>query len=117
MKHRTSPYAARTEGERLRNLARLGRRWQENPTPEPRETDAVRLRRAWWSGFWWGWLWFAKWMVLLTCGLFLSGCMDVAQWQLRTFYGLDCRQEVLDRNQGKCVPVKKGGSDVHTAQP
>jgi hypothetical protein len=56
-------------------------------------------------------------MVLLTCGLFLSGCMDVAQWQLRTFYGLDCRQEVLDRNQGKCVPVKKGGSDVHTAQP
>jgi hypothetical protein len=52
-------------------------------------------------------------LVILT--LSLSGCMDVAQWQLRTFYGLDCRPEKLQ--DGKCVPVKKGGSDVHTAQP
>jgi len=51
-------------------------------------------------------------VVLAGC---LSGCMDVAQWQLRTFYGIDCRQEKLVN--GQCVPVKKGGSDVKTAQP
>jgi hypothetical protein len=117
MKHRYSPYAARSEGERQRNLARLSVRWQENRTPEPRETDAARRRREWWAGFWSGWLWGAKWLALLTCGLVLSGCMDVAQWQLRTFYGLDCRTEKLV--DGKCVPTKapKGGSDVQTAQP
>jgi hypothetical protein len=54
-------------------------------------------------------------LIMLLCGLLLSGCMDVAQWQLRTFYGLDCRTEKLV--DGKCVPVKKGGNDVHTAQP
>ena len=53
--------------------------------------------------------------LLVLGGLLLSGCMDVAQWQLRTFYGLDCRTEKLV--DGKCVPVKKGGSDVQTAHP
>jgi hypothetical protein len=54
-------------------------------------------------------------LIMLLCGLLMSSCMDVAQWQLRTFYGLDCRTEKLV--DGKCVPVKKGGSDVRTAQP
>jgi hypothetical protein len=120
MKHRYSPYDARSEGERLRNQARLGTRWQERPLTHEERLALVlqpRLTRAWWAGFWHGWLWFAKWMLLLTCGLALTACMDVAQWQLRTFYGLDCRQEKLV--DGKCVPVKapKGASDVHTAQP
>jgi hypothetical protein len=53
--------------------------------------------------------------LLVLGGLLLSGCMDVAQWQLRTFYGLDCRPEKLQ--DGKCVPVLKGSTDVHTAQP
>ena len=53
-------------------------------------------------------------IVMLALSLCLSGCMDVAQWQLRTFYGLDCRTEKLV--DGKCVPVK-GGKDVQTAQP
>jgi hypothetical protein len=30
--------------------------------------------------------------------------MDAAQWQLRTFYGMDCRTEKLV--DGKCVPVQ-----------
>jgi hypothetical protein len=51
-------------------------------------------------------------MGILGLGLLLSGCMDVAQWQLRTFYGLDCRTEKL--LDGKCVPVKK---DAPNAQP
>jgi hypothetical protein len=55
------------------------------------------------------------WTCTLALGLLLSGCMDVAQWQLRTFYGIDCRQEKLVN--GQCVPVKKGGNDVKTAQP
>jgi hypothetical protein len=54
-------------------------------------------------------------LALLGLAAILNGCMDVAQWQLRTFYGLDCRTEKLV--DGKCVPVKQGGSDVHTAQP
>jgi hypothetical protein len=54
-------------------------------------------------------------IVILALSVCLSGCMDVAQWQLRTFYGLDCRTEKLVA--GKCVPVKKGSTDVHTAQP
>jgi hypothetical protein len=54
-------------------------------------------------------------IVMLALSLCLSGCMDVAQWQLRTFYGLDCRTEKLV--DGTCVPVKQGGNDVHTAQP
>jgi hypothetical protein len=53
--------------------------------------------------------------VLLGLASVLSGCMDVAQWQLRTFYGLDCRTEKLV--DGKCVPVQKEGTDVKTAQP
>lgn len=59
------------------------------------------------------------WLIVL---LALSGCMDVAQWQLRTFYGVDCRPEHLTPD-GTCSPVKKaspdtkGGSDVHTAHP
>jgi hypothetical protein len=60
--------------------------------------------------------------LLLVCVLFvslallLSGCMDIAQWQVRTFYGLDCRPEKLTPD-GRCTPVKKGGTDaqaVHT---
>jgi hypothetical protein len=54
-------------------------------------------------------------IVLLMLSLCLSGCMDVAQWQTRTFYGVDCRQEKLVN--GHCVPVKKGAPDVHTAHP
>ena len=56
-------------------------------------------------------------LVVSCLWLALSGCMDAAQWQLRTFYGLDCRTEKLV--DGKCVPTKapKGGSDVQTAQP
>jgi len=54
-------------------------------------------------------------LVLLGLAWVLSGCMDIAQWQLRTFYGLDCRTEKLV--DGKCVPVKKEGPDVKTAQP
>jgi len=52
------------------------------------------------------------WMGILGLGLLLSGCMDVAQWQLRTFYGVDCREAKLVN--GRCVPVKQGGNDVHT---
>jgi len=53
--------------------------------------------------------------LLVLGGLLLHGCMDIAQWQLRTFYGLDCRPEKLQ--DGTCVPVQKGSTDVHTAQP
>ena len=50
-------------------------------------------------------------VTLLVLGsLLLSSCMDVAQWQLRTFYGLDCRPEKLQN--GQCVPVQKGESHV-----
>jgi len=66
-----------------------------------------------------------RWRHIVLCGLVvlwllglllaLSGCMDVAQWQLRTFYGVDCREEKLVN--GRCVPVKKGGTDVQTAHP
>jgi hypothetical protein len=55
------------------------------------------------------------WTFTLVLSLCLSGCMDVAQWQLRTFYGLDCRPEKLV--DGKCVPVKKGDANVQAAQP
>ena len=55
------------------------------------------------------------WTLMLVLSLLFSGCMDVAQWQLRTFYGIDCRQDKLVN--GQCVPVKKGGSDVQTAHP
>ena len=49
-------------------------------------------------------------VTLLVLGsLLLSGCMDVAQWQLRTFYGIDCRPEKLQH--GQCVPVKQGSPD------
>ena len=54
-------------------------------------------------------------LVLLGLVCVLSGCMDVAQWQLRTFYGVDCRPEKLVN--GQCVPVKKEGTDVKTAHP
>jgi hypothetical protein len=49
--------------------------------------------------------------LLLAC---LSGCSDAAYWQLRTFYGIDCRPEKL--TNGQCTPVKKG-DNVKTAQP
>ena len=54
-------------------------------------------------------------IMTLGVSLLLSGCMDVAQWQLRTFYGVDCRPEKLV--DGKCAPVKKGAPDVQTAHP
>lgn len=113
MRHQPSPYEARTESERQRNLAQLGTRWQERPlTPAERRAALQAHGRAeWWDGFTWGWLWGSwKWLLVLTCGLLLSGCMDVAQWQLRTFYGLDCRTEKLV--DGKCVPVKKATPEV-----
>ena len=53
--------------------------------------------------------------LLVLGGLLLHGCMDVAQWQLRTFYGLDCRPEKLQN--GPCVPVKKGDSHAQAARP
>ena len=43
-------------------------------------------------------------LVVSCLWLALSGCMDAAQWQLRTFYGMDCRTEKLV--DGKCVPVQ-----------
>jgi len=55
------------------------------------------------------------WTLMLVLSLLCSGCMDVAQWQLRTLYGIDCRQDKLVN--GQCVPVKEGGSDVQTAHP
>jgi len=42
--------------------------------------------------------------LLVLGGLLVSGCADIAYWQVRTFYGLDCRPEHL--NNGQCVPVK-----------
>ena len=54
--------------------------------------------------------------LLVLGGLLLSGCMDVAQWQLRTFYGLDCRPEKLTPD-GRCVPVKKGEGNAQAARP
>ena len=58
-------------------------------------------------------------ILLLVCSLLLRSCMDVAQWQLRTFYGLDCRPEKLQN--GNCVPTHpapKGDNNVQkTAQP
>jgi hypothetical protein len=54
-------------------------------------------------------------ILTLVVGLFLSGCGDIAHWNTRTFYGIDCRPE--KRQNGNCVPVKKGGNDVTTAQP
>ena len=59
--------------------------------------------------------------LLVLGSLLFSGCMDSAQWQLRTFYGLDCRPEKLQ--DGTCVPIQKGGADakggthVSTARP
>ena len=53
--------------------------------------------------------------LLVLGSLLLSGCMDIAQWQLRTFYGLDCRPEKLQN--GQCVPVKKGDSHAQAARP
>jgi hypothetical protein len=50
-------------------------------------------------------------VMCVSLALLLSGCMDIAQWQLRTFYGLDCRPETLTPD-GRCTPVKKGGADV-----
>ena len=57
MRHGWSAYEARTAGERQRNLARLGTRWQENRTPEPRQRRDAQRRADWWRGFWWGWFW------------------------------------------------------------
>ena len=61
-------------------------------------------------------------VMFLSLALLLSGCADIAYWQLETFYKLDCRPEHLTPD-GKCVPVKKaspdtqGGADVQTAHP
>ena len=42
--------------------------------------------------------------LLVLGGLLVSGCADIAYWQLETFYRLDCRPEHL--KNGQCVPVK-----------
>lgn len=55
------------------------------------------------------------WTLTLVLSLLCSGCMDVAQWQARTFYGIDCREEQLVH--GRCVPVKKGQTHAQTPQP
>jgi hypothetical protein len=55
------------------------------------------------------------WTLTLVLSLLFSGCMDVAQWQARTFYGIDCREEKLVN--GRCVPVKKGQTNAQTPQP
>src|SRR5262249_49170340 len=117
MKQRISPYAARTESERQRNNARLGTRWQQNSTPEPpRYEEAARRAWWWWEGFTWGWFWGSwKWMVVLGGSLLGSGCYDVALWQARTFYGLECREDKLVN--GRCVPVQKEKPNAQTAQP
>ena len=55
------------------------------------------------------------WIVTLALGLLLTGCADLAYWNAKTFYGIDCRPAQLQN--GQCVPVKKGGSNFTTAQP
>jgi hypothetical protein len=55
------------------------------------------------------------WTCTLALGLLLTGCADLAYWHAKTFYGIDCRPEKLQN--GHCVPVKQGGSNVTTAQP
>jgi hypothetical protein len=55
------------------------------------------------------------WIIVLLGAMLLSSCADIAYWQLETFYKLDCRPEHL--KNGQCVPIKKGGNDVTTAQP
>lgn len=63
MQTHRSPYEARSEDERQRNLARLGTRWQENTTPEwpGNETPAQAYERGYRDGvrrgFWRGWFW------------------------------------------------------------
>ena len=52
---------------------------------------------------------------LLGLALSLSGCSDLAYWNAKTFYGIDCRPEKLQN--GHCVPVKQGGTNVQAAQP
>ena len=47
------PYGARSAEEMQRNLARLGSRWQVNPTPARPRSHAA----SWWEGFFWGWFW------------------------------------------------------------
>jgi hypothetical protein len=60
-------------------------------------------------------LWGLLMMTLLGLWVVLWGCYDIATWQARTFYGLDCRSDQL--KNGQCVPVKKGGPDVTNVQP
>ena len=55
------------------------------------------------------------WTCTLVLSLLCSGCYDIATWQARTFYGLDCRSEAL--HNGQCVPVKKEGSHAQTTHP
>jgi hypothetical protein len=53
--------------------------------------------------------------VLLLGGM-LSGCGDIAHWQTRTFYGIDCRPEKL--HNGSCVPTTpKGAADAQVSRP
>lgn len=50
--------------------------------------------------------WFTR-LLFLSLALFLSGwtgCADMAYWQQRNFYGIECRPEYL--KNGQCVPVK-----------
>jgi hypothetical protein len=60
MKHHHSPYEARSDAERQRNLARLGPPYQERPrSDEERLTQqiATACHAAWWRGWGWGWFW------------------------------------------------------------
>jgi hypothetical protein len=52
-------------------------------------------------------------IAMLVLSLCLSSCADLAYWHAKTFYGIDCRPEVLQN--GQCVPVKKGTADTQTA--
>jgi hypothetical protein len=54
-------------------------------------------------------------IITVVLSLILSGCYDIATWQARTFYGLECRSEKLVN--GQCVPVKKGDPHAQTAHP
>lgn len=54
-------------------------------------------------------------LALIGACLAVSSCYDIANWQTKTFYGLDCSRDKLQN--GHCVPVKQGGADVQAAQP
>ena len=56
-------------------------------------------------------------IVLLVCGLLMSGCAEYATWHGRTFYGVDCSPEVVQTNNGKCVYLNKEKVHADKARP